>query len=625
MSTHRNQRQALWQFHGWQFAFNAVLFNLIGIRYLVALFPIELAKDASLAAHGLLWFFLVISHIGQFTLLALLGSFLIPALLSACLPARRLMTGISIAFGTVCLVFILIDSHLFSLYRFHLNETLLKMAFSVHVTQNFGFSQSEWWRFFIFLTAAVVVQSLFAGFAWRLLKKGIRFPFWPAVSFAIGCVVVSYAIVILSLSANRNEISQQTIALPLYDQFFMRVMPLQIRDNTLSRLGMTLFVQSKQARGPLQYPKQALQCDAKSPLPNILLIVIDTWRHDMLTASVMPNLSRRAKQGLQFQHHISGGNATLPGLFSLFFSLPSTYWDSAREQGKQPVLFSRLKKAGYQFFLASSSKLTVPDLENGLFGLVKQDLHYGKGLTPGARDKDITQQFQQALPKLRSPFFGFLFYDAAHAYCRKQHFAQPFQPAIEFCDRLKLNNQSDPSPYLNRYRNALHFIDQEIEQTLQGLEESGQLENTIVLITGDHGQEFNDNQRNFWEHASNFSPIQIQTPLLALWPKKTAQMYHHVSTHYDLVPTLLSRILACNNPISDYSIGVGLFNDAPRDFIIVGSYVNLGIVERDRVTVLYPSGQFVVNDLKAAPMQGAKPRTEIVSKVFRQMRAYYQK
>jgi hypothetical protein len=39
-------------------------------------------------------------------------------------------------------------------------------------------------------------------------------------------------------------------------------------------------------------------------------------------------------------------------------------------------------------------------------------------------------------------------------------------------------------------------------------------DNTIVIITADHGQEFNENKLNFWGHNGNFTKYQTQVPLI---------------------------------------------------------------------------------------------------------------
>ncbi|WP_306686870.1 sulfatase-like hydrolase/transferase [Candidatus Coxiella mudrowiae] len=53
-------------------------------------------------------------------------------------------------------------------------------------------------------------------------------------------------------------------------------------------------------------------------------------------------------------------------------------------------------------------------------------------------------------------------------------------------------------PYLNRYRNAAHFDDALVGQVLQALKGHQLLKNTIVIITADHGEEFNENHQNYW-------------------------------------------------------------------------------------------------------------------------------
>ncbi|MDP2514042.1 sulfatase-like hydrolase/transferase [Photobacterium damselae subsp. piscicida] len=50
----------------------------------------------------------------------------------------------------------------------------------------------------------------------------------------------------------------------------------------------------------------------------------------------------------------------------------------------------------------------------------------------------------------------------------------------------------------NRYKNALFYIDGLIAKVLKHID----LQNTIIVITSDHGQEFNDNKQNYWGHSA---------------------------------------------------------------------------------------------------------------------------
>nr|WP_237729042.1 sulfatase-like hydrolase/transferase [Vibrio fluvialis] len=96
-----------------------------------------------------------------------------------------------------------------------------------------------------------------------------------------------------------------------------------------------------------------------------------------------------------------------------------------------------------------------------------------------------------------------MFYDSAHATEFPADMEPHFTPSWNRVDHIKLDNDFNPEPYRNRYRNALYYIDGQIERVLNAVEAQGGLENTIIVITSDHGQEFNDNHKNYWGHGSN--------------------------------------------------------------------------------------------------------------------------
>jgi len=85
----------------------------------------------------------------------------------------------------------------------------------------------------------------------------------------------------------------------------------------------------------LVYPSAPLSCSPSVSSDNLLLVLLDTRRHDMLTPEVMPNLYRYANQPGWFRvrEHISGGNSTKAGVFCLFYGLPVTYGDAFLASG----------------------------------------------------------------------------------------------------------------------------------------------------------------------------------------------------------------------------------------------------------------------------------------------------
>ena len=192
----------------------------------------------------------------------------------------------------------------------------------------------------------------------------------------------------------------------------------------------------------LNYPLHPLHYQTvKKPL-NVLIIAIDTWRFDTFNSQITPNMYRFATKSWQFMNHYSGGNATQPGIFSLFYGLPGQYWMAMLRHHRGPVLIHQLLKQQYQMGVFSSASLDFPTFDQTVFREVP-DLRIE---TPGSdsveQDRYITKEFLQFLQErnLKKPFFSFLFFDTAHNYCETfPDYPQPFQPAVKQCNRLLLS------------------------------------------------------------------------------------------------------------------------------------------------------------------------------------------
>ena len=84
--------------------------------------------------------------------------------------------------------------------------------------------------------------------------------------------------------------------------------------------------------------------------------------------------------------------------------------------------------------------------------------------------------------------------------------------------------------------------------------------------------------------------------MLLAWPGVEPAQYSHRTSHYDVAPTMMRRLLACTNPYSDYSSGKDLFDGQPWDWLIAGSYYNYAVLEPEQVTVTFPNGTYQVRD-----------------------------
>ena len=111
----------------------------------------------------------------------------------------------------------------------------------------------------------------------------------------------------------------------------------------------------------------------------------------------------------------------------------------------------------------------------------------------------------------------------------------------------------------------MYYTDKNLGRALNFLGQHIDIDKTIIVITADHGEEFNDTGKNYWGHNGNFTKYQAQIPFIVKWPGKPSVEIDYRTSALDVVPTLLPRVLGCKNPVSDYSVGNDLFEPNGRN------------------------------------------------------------
>lgn len=627
-------KKLILRYIGWFFLINSILFWLIGYCYLKnillspSLFANDLADYSTLAGKLMVVSFAVVNYFSYMMFLAFIPAF--PLLLFAyCVPNQSVIWFFSVLIATSGVVLLIADTNIYAMFKFHISLMYLKMLFQRQWYDIFDFSIREI-EFIIFISIGVAVLEIaISWWVWKKIIKPARYQFgMTIVIFWLGCFLLSYFTLVQSVAANNNLFSQQTPNLPFYNQIMAYLIPDKNAEDVLYRYSETHFSQSFFSKDKLQYPLHLMQCTKPEKTLNIILIMVDSLRFDSACLKYMPNLFRFAKQNWRFDQHMSAGNSTQAGLFSLFYSIPSSYWTAALEQKVSPVFMELLIKFGYTAHILWSSEMFFPPFDKTIYLAIHSlNVNGAPSHDIGDRDRHVTQQAIKFLAnKQNKPFFLNLFYDAPHGYCREQSFSAPFQPASEACSRVAMSNEVASLPYYNRYLNSVYFVDSEIEKVLSVVKQKGYLDNSIVIITADHGQEFNDNKKNYWGHASNFTKYQVQVPLIIHWPNQTPRAFNHTTSGYDIVPTLLKRVFQCRNQEIDYSIGKDLFTKDNRlPFILAGSYINMGLIEKKQLTTLRTSGGMAVTNLEAEPNSNSQLNMNNVKKALELMRLYYVK
>jgi hypothetical protein len=622
-----SQKKQLLQWSYWFSFGNAILLWLIGIHYLFFISPFSAAIRLPFASKFFIILFIALVYIGYFAFCAFIPCILLLPIILL-LPKRSVIFPLAIGISSIIAIYFIIDSVIFALFRFHMGGVVWQMILSGDSKQIFELSWLEYCLAFVIIGGVITLECFYAWRLWRkidLNKKFLTTRWWTV--FFIACLFFSYCMLIFSAGQFMFRLYYLSARfLPYYNNVLGAIFLPKNNPLGLEVFGMIYLEQPKQAQQKLHYPIKPLVCQTQKNKLNLVIIVIDTWRFDMLNSEVTPSIYRFAKHATQYTKHFSGGDATQPGIFSLFYGIPATYWTAMKDQGVGPVLIDELLKQHYQMGIFGSAALTEPAFNKTIFVNTKNIPLETPGNNAAERDTYITHEFKTfvtgAITK-PDPFFSFIFYDSAHGFCSIPNDLQPFQPVVRVCNRLELNTKTNPTPYFNRYKNALLSVDTQINQVLDTLRNQHLLANTVVLITGDHGEEFNDTREGYWGHSSNFTYYQTQTPLVVYWPGQNSKEINYLTSHFDIAPTLLTQMLGCQNPPNDYSVGHLLSNPVLRPYLIISSYIDFGIVEPDRITTIYPDGNFDISNLEGKPLIGAHLRLKVMRSVFKDLRRFY--
>ena len=629
-----SSRYLLARFIAWFFLLNTGLYLLISLNYLSVVpspFDIDVMTWRGAVSS---YVFLVAAFVGQLGLFSI-GLMLLLQLFALLLPWVRLQQAMAVLFATLLGLFLVADTVVYQLYHFHMLGILWQLLTAGVAQDVLALS----WKEYTLICSAFIFLLLFEILLVRWLWKKIQarcYRGWGkyATMAWLACLLVAYSLMVTSAGiglkqetnlAGMHQIVLEARAVPLFNKTLRWLLP---DDHGVHRLETTnggLFVQLKQVVRPMHYPLSPLQCSPpKKPL-NIVFFVIDALRFDALNAKITPNLYRLAKKSWWFQRHVSGGNATGPGIFSLFYSIPYNYWSSVLQQGVTPVLLNQLEKRHYQLGVFRSASLHYPAFDRTIF--LKSSVKDTEGDTAFDRDQRINQRFFRFIDRLdrKRPFFSFVFYDGAHNYCQKTKVShdRPFKPEVADCDRLNISVNTKRGPYFNRYHNAAYFDDQLLGGLIAKLKQARLWDNTVVLVTSDHGEELNDSHQRFWGHASAYDQWQLHVPFVLHWPGARPKQVDYRTSHYDVVPSLLQRVLHCRNPESDYSVGLPLWRAGGRGLIIADSYIDYAILQKDRVTRVYPVGELDIKYFSGGLIPHATPRPQQLQRAFSLLKRYY--
>ena len=513
---------------------------------------------------------------------------------------RRMSTGLFVVLATFISAVVYVNEQVYNLYRFHINGLVLNMAFGGGGSEIFQFD----WRLYLKYTLYIIILLAVYGMAMYLSHRWRRIvrTRWVLCSIGvlIGCTLFAHISHIFGSFYEKPSVVNSGHLLPYYFPTTAYGMLSDWGLEAPQHQGLELST----GESNLNYPVNPLRIEHPDTLTNIVFLLIDSWNCRAFDAETMPQLYAYAQDNQWYDNHYSGSNGTRSALFGFFFGLPSYYWQMMESNHVVPVILDVAREAGYTFRVYPSAQIYNPAFNRVLFAKEKDLRIETEGATVMERDERIARDFVADLrseQNRKEPFFSFLFFDLPHSYTVPKQYLR-FKPTWEYAKFDELDNDTDPLPFWNMYRSTCYVTDSIVGTVLDALKATGLDKNTAVIITGDHAQEFNENKKNFWGHNGNFSRHQSMVPLICHFPGEKAGRFHHRTTHYDIVPTVMHRYFGVQNPTDDYSSGHDLPDRQNRDWHVVGSELNYAfIVEGDTIIEKTAEGGVIITDNSLNP------------------------
>ncbi len=261
--------------------------------------------------------------------------------------------------------------------------------------------------------------------------------------------------------------------------------------------------------------------------PNLLLVVIDTCRFDHMSLygygrPTTPNLENLGAHSVVFEQAVSHVPQTLPSISTILTSTPP------REHGVRvnglfrlpetsETLAEVLRRNGYATAGIVSAFPLDPRFGIGQ-GFDFYDADFRESILTRTREEGFAFQgtrvndFEQRADEATNKAVGWLkatiatepdrrFFLMVHYF--DPHY--PYKPPAELVD-------------LTGYDGELAFVDAEIGRLLTEMRELSFLDDTLVIVLGDHG-ELLDPKRPTARHAGYLEDAVLRVPLLMHWPR----------------------------------------------------------------------------------------------------------
>ena len=310
---------------------------------------------------------------------------------------------------------------------------------------------------------------------------------------------------------------------------------------------------------------------------NVLLIMHESLHADRTSMygyerDTTPYQKEFFKDAYLFPEAVSSSTSTRATNEAVFTGLDRGF---SREQLKSTsLLWHYMHESGIRTFYVTSHWLRWRDMSKNFIDPEAIDLikePFVPDASMGRPDIETTRIFAEEIESFDAgggPFFGVLHLSGSHFpyFVPEEH--REWTPVS-----LKKLDGNNPQPSINQYDNSILYTDKAMEIALEKLKEIGLDQETVIILTADHGEAFYEHGQ--FIHTKVYWQEGIHVPFIIYIPEPLKQYFtdeelrnlennrqRFISTS-DIFPTVLDMF---NVPPGKGLVGSSLLKEYPERF-----------------------------------------------------------
>ena len=332
--------------------------------------------------------------------------------------------------------------------------------------------------------------------------------------------------------------------------------------------------QAEAIKGMVLLPQIALneylETARPSSTPNVFFIMLEaiSWDHYGFTGyprqDITPNLDALARNSVIFPRSYATANHSnysQTSLHSSQYPLRKEHLDQFEKvEYPKVLLFDILAGEGYQTAFISAQnedwqgmkRFIFADTELQYFLHSKDELGLNIGIETKIDDNLVCTRALEYLEQRdpHKPVFLYVNFQRTHfPYDIPEEASRPYQPCST--DHFDFNffsyDQNRIETVINKYDNALRYVDQQVGVFIDYLKQNNLYDNSLIIVTSDHGEAFYEH--GYPTHSTSLYDTQIRVSTFIKQPdQKTAEVRDDAISLIDINPTILEILGMPNHP-----------------------------------------------------------------------------